>query len=71
MEKPTAPGYLERRKDDPDNRVSLVRLGKKDKSLEADFIDISRNLLSRIYQGFSDNEKKALIKLLTPVSNNF
>lgn len=63
-------GYLERRKDDSDSRVSLIRLTEKGKSLETDFMDISKNLLSRVYDGFSDLEKGILMTLVERIKNN-
>lgn len=63
-------GYLERRKDDSDSRVSLIRLTEKGKSLETDFMDISKNLLSRVYDGFSDSEKGILMTLVERIKNN-
>ena len=63
--------YLEKRQDSSDNRVSLVRLTEKGKSLEKDFINISKELVSRVYDGFSDLEKEILVKLLNRIKNNF
>ena len=63
-------GYLERRKADTDNRVTLIRLTEKGKSLETDFMDISKNLPARVYDGFSDLEKEILMTLLSRVKNN-
>jgi DNA-binding MarR family transcriptional regulator len=71
VEKLVALGYLERERDAADNRVTKVRLTKRGKSLEADFAEISRNLLSKAYTGFSDKEKVVLVRLLTRVNNNF
>ncbi|MBW1934325.1 MAG: MarR family transcriptional regulator [Deltaproteobacteria bacterium] len=64
-------GYLEREKDVADNSVTKVRLTKKGKKLEADFGDISKQLLDRAYAGFTEKEKDAIIRLLTRVNNNF
>jgi DNA-binding MarR family transcriptional regulator len=63
-------GYLEKRKDDSDSRVSLIRLTEKGKSLQTDFIDISEDLISRVYDGFSDLEKEILMKLLARIKEN-
>jgi DNA-binding MarR family transcriptional regulator len=64
-------GYLEKRQDDYDSRVTLVKLTEKGKSLENDFMDISKSLVSRVYDGFSDLEKEILVKLLARIKNNF
>jgi DNA-binding MarR family transcriptional regulator len=70
VEKLVALGYLETEKDSEDNRVTKVRLTKKGKSLEKAFWRVSENLVSRVYRGFSEEEKKTLIHLLTRVNNN-
>jgi DNA-binding MarR family transcriptional regulator len=70
VEKLTGLGYIERRKDDRDNRVSLIRLTDKGKALEAGFLEISRNLLARTYEGFTGNEKMLLIEMLIRINNN-
>ena len=67
----TALGYTESEMDTTDNRVTKVRLTGKGWSLETDFADISRGLMSKAYVGFSDDEKEIIIKLLTRVNNNF
>jgi DNA-binding MarR family transcriptional regulator len=70
VERLVALGYLETEKDSEDNRVTRVRLTKKGKSLEKVFWQVSENLLSRVYRGFSGEEKKGLIRLLARVNNN-
>jgi DNA-binding MarR family transcriptional regulator len=70
VNKLTSLGYLEKRKDDSDSRVSLIRLTEKGKSLQTDFMDISEDLLSRVYDGFSDLEKEILMTLLARIKGN-
>jgi DNA-binding MarR family transcriptional regulator len=70
VNKLTDMGYLEKRKDNSDSRVSLIRLSEKGKSLETDFMDISKNLFSRVYDGFSDLEKEILMTLVARIKNN-
>ena len=50
--------------------VTLVRLTEKGKSLENDFMNISKDLISRVYDGFSDLEKEILVKLLARIKDN-
>ncbi|MBW1802077.1 MAG: MarR family transcriptional regulator [Deltaproteobacteria bacterium] len=64
-------GYLERRKDGNDHRVTLIRLTERGEALEKDFMDISGNLISKVYDGFSDLEKEILFKLVKRVKDNF
>ena len=70
VNKLTALGYLEKRRDDSDNRVTLIRLTEKGRLLESDFWTISKNLLEKVYDGFSDLEKEILLKLVTRVKGN-
>ena len=70
VNKMAALGYLERRKADADSRVTLIRLTQKSKSFETDFMDISKNLVARVYDGFSDLEKEILMTLVSRVKNN-
>jgi len=63
-------GYLEKRKDDSDNRISLIRLSEKGKTLESDFMDISNALLSRVYTNYSELEKDIIMKLLARIKDN-
>jgi DNA-binding MarR family transcriptional regulator len=63
-------GYLETEKDSGDSRVTKVRLTKKGKSLEKTFWEVSENMVSRVYKGFSEQEKRELIRLLTRVGRN-
>ena len=70
VNKLTALGYLEKRRDDSDNRVTLIRLTEKGRLLESDFWTISNNLLEKVYEGFSDLEKEILLKLVTRIKGN-
>ena len=64
-------GYIKRERDAVDRRVTKIRLTEKGELLEADFVDISRSLLSKAYVGFSDKEMEVIVELLTRVNNNF
>ena len=63
-------GYIEKRKDNSDSRISLIRLTNKGKSMESDFFDISKELITMIYSDFSESEKGTLMKLVARVKNN-
>lgn len=63
-------GYLEKRKDDCDSRISLISLTEKGKSLKTDFMNISEDLLSSVYDGFSELEKDIIMKLLTRIKDH-
>ncbi|MBW1800688.1 MAG: MarR family transcriptional regulator [Deltaproteobacteria bacterium] len=71
VEKLVKLGYLKREKDPDDHRVTIVRLTKEGKVLEADFENISKELLKCVYTGFSDQEKEMAIQLLARIKSNF
>lgn len=64
-------GYIEKTKDILDNRVVFVTLTEKGKSLEPMFNKISEELISKVYEGISENEKEELLKTLIKIKNNF
>lgn len=64
-------GYIEKTKDILDNRVVFVTLTEKGKSLEPMFKKISEELISKVYEGISENEKEELLKTLIKIKNNF
>lgn len=64
-------GYVEKTKDTLDNRVVFVTLTEKGKSLEPMFNKISEELISKVYEGISENEKEELLKTLIKIKNNF
>ncbi len=64
-------GYVEKTKDTLDNRVVFVTLTEKGKSLEFMFNKISEELISKVYEGISENEKEELLKTLIKIKNNF
>ena len=63
-------GYIKTRKDDSDHRMTLVRLTEKGLVLEKDFFEISDLLIKRVYQGFSEEEKNCLVRLLSRINHN-
>lgn len=64
-------GYIEKTKDILDNRVVFVTPTEKGKSLEPMFNKISEELISKVYEGISENEKEELLKTLIKIKNNF
>lgn len=57
-------GYVRKRTDPKDERVSIISLTRKGGDLKEVLVRISGNLISHVYQGFSEKEKKTLIGLL-------
>jgi DNA-binding MarR family transcriptional regulator len=64
-------GYIERKHDEKDARVINVSLTEKGLEFKKIFLKISKNLLEKIYVGFQDDEKEALVKALIRVKKNF
>jgi DNA-binding MarR family transcriptional regulator len=64
-------GYIERKHDEKDARVINVFLTEKGLEFKKIFLKISKNLLEKIYVGFQDDEKEALVKALIRVKKNF
>jgi DNA-binding MarR family transcriptional regulator len=71
VEKLVKLGYLDREKDPDDHRVTRVKLTKKGKALEADFENISKELLKCVYAGFSGKEKEMAVQMLARINRNF
>jgi DNA-binding MarR family transcriptional regulator len=71
VDKLIALDYVEKVKDDPDSRVTLVKLTEQGKALKPDFEEISARLLSKVYEGISAEEQQGLVALLSRIRNNF
>ena len=65
-----AQGYVQKERDAFDTRMVMVALSDKGKKLKTDFEEISKKLLSAIYQGISEEEKKTLAVLLQKIDHN-
>ena len=64
-------GYVTRRKDPDDSRVTYVSLTPAGRALEPSFREISRALLKRTYRGFATEQKRVLADLLSMVLKNW
>ncbi|MBY0021585.1 MarR family transcriptional regulator [Paenibacillus polymyxa] len=64
-------GYVERKKEREDSRLTLIYLTEKGKELEPIFETISYKLKETIYGGLKDEEQKQLEYLLEHVKNRF
>ncbi|MDR6778251.1 DNA-binding MarR family transcriptional regulator [Paenibacillus peoriae] len=62
-------GYVERKKEREDSRVTLIYLTDKGRKLEPVFAAISNRLKETIYGGLKDEEKEQLEYLLEHVKN--
>ena len=63
-------GFIEKRQDEADRRVTFIRLTEEGQRLRPDFHEISVTLLARIYAGFTEQEKETLMSLLTRIQEN-
>jgi MarR family transcriptional regulator, organic hydroperoxide resistance regulator len=64
-------GFAVKTRDDQDSRVYRVSLTPKGKALKPQLIDISRNLLERVYKDMSRDERKQVVRLLTQINDNW
>jgi len=64
-------GYINKEKCKEDRRVTYVKITNKGKEIENKFNDISKEVYSTAYKGFSVEEKELLLKLLKKLNNNF
>ena len=63
-------GFIEKRQDETDRRVTFIRLTEEGQRLRPDFHEISVTLLARIYAGFTEQEKETLMSLLSRIQEN-
>ena len=63
-------GYVEKRKDEADNRVTLIRLTPKGLALDSVFKEIGEHLIAKVYNGFTELEKEILFSLLNRIMRN-
>jgi len=64
-------GYVEKLACSDDLRSTLVRLTQKGEELRPEFMDITKKLVNRIWQGFDANEQENLILNLKKIRSNF
>lgn len=64
-------GYVEKRKDAGDERVTLIVLTEKSHSVRERLYKISADLIEKCYAGFSEEEKETLNCLLDKMERNF
>ncbi len=64
-------GYLEKQGCTEDRRISYVIATEKAIKFKDDFDEISRNLVEKVYKGFSEEEKNELMRLIFKAIDNF
>jgi DNA-binding MarR family transcriptional regulator len=63
-------GYVKKRKDSIDNRISWIALTEKGASLKSGIMDISRKLRKRAYENIREEDKEMMIALLSKINMN-
>ena len=63
-------GYVEKRVDPLDERVHLISLTEQGHALKPEIMKISTDLLNQVYKGFSEEEQKILMMLLSKIHKN-
>lgn len=71
VDKLAALEYVVKTKDPLDQRITRIYLTDRGKVLQPEFEEISRQLLTKIYRGFSELEQEMLVRLLEQVLQNF
>jgi len=61
-------GYVDKKKDVNDHRVSMISLTEKGTSLKPAFMEISEKLIAKAYTDISEQEKEILNILLTKLN---
>lgn len=64
-------GYVQKQKDENDNRYFIISLTDKGKSLKVPLIEVSMNLINTVYQDMPMDQRTQLVKGLTEINNNF
>jgi len=64
-------GYVEKTTSTEDQRVKFVRLTQKSLPLKNGFRELSENVNSRVYKGFSEDEQQQLTYLLSKALKNY
>ncbi len=64
-------GMVEYRKNPSDMRSKKVALTESGKKLEEDFLEISKDMNRRLWQGISQKDKEVFIKVLLKAKDNF
>jgi DNA-binding MarR family transcriptional regulator len=64
-------GYVVRKKDPDDGRMTYISLTEKGVALQSEFEEISEALLGIVYKDFSTQEKEAVIRYLERMLENW
>lgn len=71
VEKMEKLSYVKKRKDNTDNRVFLISLTEKGRRHHTDIVEISNNLINRVYKEMPVAEREQLIRSLRTINDNW
>jgi len=63
-------GYVEKKSDPADSRISLIALTRKGMALKPHFQLIAQRLRAQSYKGITDDERETLVNLLIKLNMN-
>jgi len=63
-------GYVEKKSEPADSRISLIALTRKGMALKPHFQLIATKLRAESYKGITDDEREMLVNLLTKLNTN-
>jgi DNA-binding MarR family transcriptional regulator len=63
-------GYVEKKSDPADSRISLIALTRKGMALKPHFQLIAQKLRAQSYKGVTDDERETLVNLLNKLNTN-
>ena len=64
-------GYVTKKTDADDKRITHIYLTEKGRSFEKSFRSVSAKLIKKTFEGFSEKERMVVVKLLDKIRRNF
>ncbi len=64
-------GYVEKNRDDVDNRIYLISLTSKGQLYRERVVEISDKLINKVYKTMPEEERLQLVKSLKEINNNW
>ena len=64
-------GYIEKKINPDDKRVSLIGLTERGRSIEQKYRNISKKVIATAYEGLSNEDRELFLSLLKRINNNF
>jgi DNA-binding MarR family transcriptional regulator len=64
-------GYITKEKDEKDKRITNIMLTNKGNEIKDKYTAISKDVRTKAYNNFSEEEKETFLRLLKKLNNNF